>query len=108
MPTKLLKDVKRETLAVIDTKGRLQIVTLKAGDMLEFRAKGKRFKYSVPLAACYNMALIYTAHEWQRARIERYNERRKNGERAKKPRPLARIFNPKLYEALATRITVQK
>ena len=106
MAIKLTKDVRRETLAVTDTRGRLLIVTLKAGDMLEFRAKGKRFKYSVPLAACYNMALINTAHEVRRARVARYNERRKNGDRVRRPRPLAHIFNPRLYEALATRFRI--
>lgn len=100
MTTKLTRDIKRETLAVIDTKGRLQIVTLKAGDMLEFRAKGRRFKYEVPLAACYNLAIIYTCHQWYKKRLEKYLEGKKQGRKMKRPKGLPKIFNPKLYEAL--------
>lgn len=100
MALKLIKDVHRETLAVTDTKNNIQIVILKAGDMLEFRAKGKRFRYSVPLAACYNMAIIYTAHQWYKDRLTRYLEGKKNGRKMKRPRPLPKIFNNVLYEAL--------
>ena len=97
---KLLKDVNRETLAVTDLKGNTQIVTLKAGDMLEFRTKGKRFRYVVPLAACYNLALIYTAKQWYKDKLARYQEGKKEGKKMRRPRPLPRIFNQNLYEAL--------
>jgi hypothetical protein len=100
MATKLIKDIHRETLAVTDLKGAIQIVTLKGGDMLEFRTKGKRFRYEVPLQACYNMAIIYTAQQWHRERMAKYVENKKQGRRAKRPRPLPPIFSPKLYEAL--------
>jgi hypothetical protein len=100
MARKLLKDITRETLAVTDSKGNCQIVTLKAGDMLEFRSKGKRFRYEVPLAACYNMALIYTAHLWYKEKMAKYLRDKKDGRRVKRPRQLSRIFNAKLYEAL--------
>ena len=100
MIIKLIKDVRRKTLAVKDSKDRLQIVTLKAGDMLEFRAQGKRFRYEVPLAACYNLAVIYTCHNWYKKRLAKYNEAIKDGRRMHKPRKLPKIFNPVLYEAL--------
>lgn len=100
MAKKLIKDITRETLAVTDMKSNIQIVTLKAGDMLEFRGKGKRFRFEVPLMACYNMALIYTCQQWYKKRMAKYLEDRKNGRKVKKPRSLPKIFNAKLYEAL--------
>ena len=100
MATKLIKDIKRETLAVTNLKREIQIVTLKAGDMLEFRSKGRRFVYEVPLQACYHMALIYTAQIWYKKRLAKYIQDKKDGKKVKKPKPLSPIFNPKLYEAL--------
>jgi len=96
----LTKDINRETLAVKNTKGEKQIVVLKAGDMLEFRSKGKRFRYEVPLQSCYHMALIYTAHLWYKEKLAKYIKAKKEGRRAKRPRKLAPIFNAKYYEAL--------
>ena len=100
MATKLIKDITRETLMVTNSKGEKQIITLKAGDMLEFRSKGRRFRYEVPLQACYHMALIYTAQQWYKKRMVKYLRDKKDGRRVKKPKRLAPIFNPKLYEAL--------
>lgn len=100
MATLLRKDVKRETIAVTDMKGNTMVVTLKAGDMLDFRPKGKRYRYEVPLAACLNLAMIYTAHERYKERVERYNEGRKQGRKMKRPKQMPRIFNEKLYQAL--------
>jgi hypothetical protein len=100
MATLLNKDISRETLAVTDMKGRKMIVTLKAGDMLEFRPKGKRIRYEVPLAACYNMAMIYTANEWYKEKLEKYHAKKKAGYRVKRPKRMPRIFNQKFYEAL--------
>lgn len=100
MARKLLKDITRETLAVTNSKNNIQIVTLKAGDMLEFRSKGKRFRYEVPLAACYNMALIYTTQIWYKERMAKYLRDKKDGRRVKRPRQMSKIFNAKLYEAL--------
>ena len=98
--TLLTKDVSRETLAVTDLKGQKMIVTLKAGDMLEFRPKGRRYRYEVPLAACYNLAMIFSANEWHKEKMKRYEERKKAGFRVKRPRRLPRIFNQHYYEAL--------
>jgi len=100
MATLLTKDINRETLAVENTKGEKQIITIKAGDMLEFRSKGKRFRYEVPLQACYHMALIYTAHFWYKDKLAKYLKAKKEGRRVKRPKKLAPIFNAKYYEAL--------
>jgi len=101
MAIKLLKDITRETLMVTNSKGETQIITLKAGDVLEFRSKGRRFRYEVPLQACYHMALIYTAHLWYKEKMVRYLQAKKDGRKVKRPKKLAPIFNPKLYEALS-------
>jgi len=100
MATLLTKDVTREAYLASDLQGRKLIVTLKGGDMIAFRPKGRKVTYEVPLAACYNMALIYSAHEWYRKRLEEYNRKRKAGLRVRKPKPMARIFSRKYYEAL--------
>jgi hypothetical protein len=100
MATLLQKDIKRETLAVTDMKGNKMIVTLKAGDVVEFRPKGKRYRFEVPLAACFNLAMIYTAHERYRERVKRYEEGRREGRKMKRPRQMPKIFNEKLYQAL--------
>jgi hypothetical protein len=100
MATLLKKDIKRETMAVTDMKGNKMIVNLKAGDILEFRGKGKRYKYEVPLAACFNLAMIYTAHERYKERIKRYEDGKKEGRKMKRPKQMPKIFNEKLYQAL--------
>jgi hypothetical protein len=100
MATKLIKDLTRETLAVTNSKNEIQIVTLKAGDILEFRSKGRRFRYEVSLQACYYMSVIQTMQRLYQEKLTRYIELRKSGKKCKRPRPLPPIFSPKLYEAL--------
>lgn len=96
----LLKDITRETLKQTDFKGNKIIVTLKAGDMLEFRSRKSKHRFEVPLGACYNLALIYSASIHYKEKLDKYNEARKNGQRKRRPKPYPRIFNPKLYQAL--------
>jgi len=100
MATLLIKDVSRETLAVEDMHGRKMVVTLEPGDMIRFRAKGKRMSYSVPLQACYNLALIFTVNSWYKKRLDSYRDKRKAGIRCRKPRKISSIFNQTYYEAL--------
>ena len=100
MATLLTKPISRETLAVTDHPGRKIIVTLEPGDMITFRAKGKRTAYEVPLAACYNLALIFTVTSWYKQKMKVYKEKQKLGIRSRKPRKISAIFNQKYYEAL--------
>ena len=100
MATLLTKDVTREAYLASDLQGRKLIITLKAGDMLSIRPKGRRVTYEVPLAACYNLALIHSANEWYCERMKTYEEKRKAGYRVRKPRRLPAIFSRKFYEAL--------
>jgi hypothetical protein len=81
MPTLLTKDIVREAYLATDIHGRKLIITLKAGDMLSFRSKGRKISYEVPLAACFNMALIYSANEWHKQKMAEYERKRKAGYR---------------------------
>ena len=100
MATLLTKDVVRETLCVTNRKGEKVIVTLKAGDMLEFRVKGKRLRYEVPLQSCFYMAMIQYIEDAYKRKVKRYKERKILGLRSKRPKRPARIFSKKWYEAL--------
>jgi hypothetical protein len=100
MATLLTKDITRETLSVTDSKGQTMIVTLKAGDMIEFRPKGRRYRYEAPLGACLNLAMIYSASERYKERMKRYEEGKKQGRRMKRPKLMPKIFNERLYQAL--------
>lgn len=103
MATLLTKDIKRETYSVFDRKGNKIIVTLKAGDMLEFRAKGYKTRFEVPIAACRNLALIYYMEERYKNKLQRYKERKKLGLRCKKPKRPPQVFSKKWYQALSKR-----
>lgn len=100
MATLLKKDVIRETYSVTNRSGQKVIVTLKAGDMLEFRVKGKRTRYEVPLASCFNMAMIQYIEDEYKAKVSRYKTRKSVGLRSKKPKRPARLFSKKWYDAL--------
>ena len=75
MATLLKKDITRETYSVTDRRGRKVLVTLKAGDMLEFRVKGRRIRYEVPLASCLNLAFIQFMEDNYNERIKEYNRK---------------------------------
>ena len=100
MATLLRKDVVRETYAATNRRGEKIIVTLKAGDMLEFRLKGKRTRYEVPLQSCFNMALIQYMEDQYKDKLKNYNIKKKLGLRTKRPKRPARIFSKKWYQAL--------
>ena len=100
MATLLTKPIRRETLAVTDMAGRKQIISLEPGDMLTFRSKGKRMTYEVPIAACYNLALIFTVNSWYRNKMKVWKEKKKMGVRCRKPKRISSVFNQKYYEAL--------
>ena len=100
MPTLLTKDITRETFGVKTVMGETVIVTLKAGDMLEFRVKGKRTRYEVPLGSCFYMAMIQYLEDSYKEKVKRYKERKELGLRTKRPKRPAQIFSKKWYQAL--------
>jgi hypothetical protein len=79
MATLLLKDITRETLGVTNRRGQKVIVTLKAGDILEFRVKGKRTRFEVPLQSCYYMAMIQFLEDEYKEKVKRYKLRKQHG-----------------------------
>ena len=95
-----MKELSRETLAVTNHKGQKMIITLEPGDVLTFRAKGKRTSYSVPIQACYNLALIHTVNSWHKKKMEEWHEKKKAGIRTRRPRKLTSVFSKSYYEAL--------
>jgi hypothetical protein len=100
MATKLMKDVVRETYSVTDRKGNTMVVTLKAGDMLEFRPKGRRITYEVPLQSCLNLAMIQFLEDEYKRKVQRWKERKALGMKTKRPKRPARVFSKKWYLAL--------
>lgn len=100
MATLLTKDVVRETYGVTNFRGQKVIVTLKAGDMLEFRVKGKRTRYEVPLQSCMNLAFIQFMEDQYKEKVKHYKERKSLGQRTKRPKRPFRMFGDKWYKAL--------
>ncbi len=100
MPTLLTKDVIRETLCVTNRRGEKVIVTLKAGDMLEFRVKGKRTRFEIPLQSCFYGAMIQHMEDVYKEKVKRYKQRKLLGQRTKRPKRPPRIFSKKWYQAL--------
>ena len=100
MATLLTKDVIRETIAVTNRRGEKVVVTLKAGDTLEFRVKGKRTRFEVPLQSCFYMSMIQYMEDAYKRKVKRYKEKKLLGERVRRPKRPPKIFSKKWYEAL--------
>ena len=100
MATLLTKNIKRQALAVTDHVGRPIVVTLEAGDQISFRSAGKRYTYSVSLAAVYNLSIISTVNERHKEKVKEWKEKKKIGLRCRKPKPLPYIFSKQYFEAL--------
>lgn len=105
MATKLHKPIHREMISNGHLAGRdvgRMIVTLEPGDILTFRQKGKRTRYSVPLSACMNLALMNHLVEQYQEKMNNYAIKKKAGlGRVKRPRkPNISMFNPILLKAL--------
>ncbi len=99
MPTKLTKTVTRETRSK-DRRGRTLIVSLGVGDVLTFRLKGYKRKLSVSLGHCFNLAQLMTQENEYRAKMDAYNQKKKFGERVKKPKRNPAPFDKVYYKAL--------
>jgi len=83
MATILTKPIRRQ-LAARDRYGRHRIVELEPGDMISFRQKGRRQRYSCSLWACERVAIMqYLVEDHKRK-----TEEAKAGLRKRKPKPL--------------------
>ena len=83
--TKLTNPVARQLRST--THGKVPIIaTMQPGDVLEFRIKGTRTRYPLPMHQAYQLAIYYKLVEQYRTDLERYELRRKAGYRARKPK----------------------
>lgn len=100
MPTKLTKSVTRQTQRTKDRKGRPLVVTLTAGELLTFRPAGHKRVISVSLGHAFNLAQIFSAQDEYLEKMKRYKQRKKMGQRAKKPKALKLPYSSFYYDAL--------
>lgn len=104
MATKLLKNITRQTLAVTNRKGEPVIVTMMAGDILEFRVKGKRMRMQISLAHCFNLAFIMDADSRHRDSVAEYNRKKKLGyKNLRKPKAPFLPFNGMYFKAISNK-----
>ena len=96
MATLLNRPVRREL--ILPLRGKTLIVELEPGDIISFREKGRRTRYSVSLHRVYYLALMAKIEEEYSDKMEVYRRRIKNGDtRLRKPRrPTLAVFNAKL------------
>lgn len=98
MATKLLKEVKRETIS--RAARRPMIVSLMPGDVLSFREKGRRKTVEISLGHCFNLAKILSIENMYHEKMEEYKRKKKAGLRAKKPKKSSQFFNPFYYKSI--------
>jgi len=103
MATLLTKPVTRKCLSASDTAGRPLLITMDGGDVVRVRPSGKRTSYEVPIQAIYYLGLVNHLVMRQKEKMREYKIKQKAGTRCRKPRPVPRIFNPKLYEVLGAK-----
>ena len=102
MAIKLLKSITRETLAVTNRRNEPVMVTLKAGDLLEFRVKGRRMRMEISLAHCMNLATIMDADYRYRCAMEEYSRKKKLGyKNMRKPKKPFLPFNGIYFKAIS-------
>ena len=96
MATKLLKPVERE-LTYTD-RGRVIIVTLEPGDVITYRFKGKRTRYSVSLHKVQLLGLMQMLLDKHHERMDTYNRKKAAGyKNLKKPKPPSLSMFNKFY-----------
>lgn len=104
MATKLQNDVKRELMFTLvefgKYRGRGIIVTLEAGDVIRFRVKGTRQAVSISLSHCMQLANIVSMEQMYKEALQKYAEKKKTGQRARRPKRPANIFSKIYYKAL--------
>lgn len=92
-------------LASTDRKKRPLIVTLEMGDYITFHSKGTRTKFSMPLVNVYYIAIMADVEKRYTVRLAQYNERRKSGRRAVRPKkPRLVGISPEVLHALSMRV----
>lgn len=100
MAVKLLKKVSRETFSIEGRKRRPVIVSIEPGDVLTFRAKGSRKTTEIYLGHCYVLSQIVGADREYKKRLEAYNEKKKSGRKAKRPKKPFLPFSKMYFDAI--------
>ena len=101
MATKLLKSVSRQTLSIEGKKKKPIIVTLIPGDVISFRVKGSKTSNEIYLGHCYVLAQIINIEKFYKQRVEKYNQRKKEGAKGlKKPRKPFLPFSRMYFDAI--------
>lgn len=104
MATKLTKPVVREMLSGAEMSrgkyaNRAILVSLLPGDEVEFRIKGTRQRFSVYLGHCFRLAQILTLESQYKDKVKAYQERKKSGARAIRPRKPMLPFSKVYFDA---------
>ena len=84
MATKLKKPVTRELRVTTDRAGRSLIATLNPDETIEFRPKGKKTRYEIPLGFVYLKAMEYYLNKKYKEDMKKYELDKKLGVRRRK------------------------
>lgn len=104
MITKLLNDVQRELLGTHTNdkyRHRAIIITIKPGDLIEFRVKGTQQKFEVPLAQCFKLAQIIGISQKHKEAVNTYKEKRKAGFKVRKPKKPVLPYSDIYFNAMS-------
>lgn len=101
---KLDKTISREMFLPVSILSRslgTMIVSIKPGDLIEFRQKGKKTRFEVSLHSVFMLALLNSLTEHNKSRLQDYEIKRKAGIRARKPKKVyLNQFHPNLVKCL--------
>ena len=100
MPTKLNKRVVRETRRTMDRSGRALVVALEPSEVISFRPKGSKKTVSVHIGHVYNLAKIFAARDHYNERMARYQQRKKLGQKTKRPKMSTLPYSKFYYDAI--------
>lgn len=97
--TKLTKPITREL--VYADRGRTILVTLEPPDLITYRFKGKRTRYTVSLHKVQLLALMQSLIDKKTEKLEIYNKKKAAGyKNLKKPKPVTLAMFNKFYREI--------
>jgi hypothetical protein len=100
---KLIKPIKRQLLSTEQygkNRGKAIIVELLPGDEISFRTKGSHKTQSVYLGHCYKLAQILAIESEYKVKLEEYNNKKKIGQVARRPKRPSMPFNKMYFDAI--------